>query len=367
MIKTDAEVRFLRGHLVQITSMSERNGRANQSQPLGEQHLHLASGILEYLKNDLSVQQTKRQKVSEPYEAYDILPKSARDHIKLGQIYGEDHKMEEMKNRNQSPQFILDMPFPKEFCARTFRCTYCKNHGSFTQRWPIVRLIGYSIESIGTYFTVQDSDIQKSFPEAMVLRVPHQAPVFFTARFFWELCKNFYETFNARETRRRLSRWYEMIALHASVQMHFRGQAPYSLCWQVTALPKNAIIRAILLKGLATFANQQVQRMRKRQLLYNSKGLRADGNYKLAKRLDTTAGEEPCSVVLGICGTDGSLLDLLHPLPGEWWTHLEKVLKPLIEDIKEAFTEAGYTTHEARPVPLGCNTNDKLTEKDSFD
>ena len=258
--------------------------------------------------------------------------------------------------RNQNPHFILDMPFPKEFSAKPWRCITCKNlEQPLEARHPMIKLKGFTTESLGQYFTVKDSDIQRAFPEAIVMRVPNQAPVFFTARFFWELCKHFYETFNARETRRRLSRWYQGIALHASVQMHFRGQAPYSLCWQVTALPKNAIIRAILLKGLATFANQQVQRMRKRQLLYNSKRLRTDGNYKLAKRLDTKEGEEPCSVILGICGTDGSLLDLLHPLQGEWWTHLEKVLRPLIKDTRKAFTEAGYTTHEARPVPLGCN------------
>lgn len=132
--------------------------------------------------------------------------------------------------------------------------------------------------------------------------------------------------------------------------MHMQGQAPYSLCWQVACLPKNAIVRAILLKGLATFADTQVKRMRQRQLLYNSKRLRADGNYKLAKRLCTPDGEEPCTVLLGICGTDGSLLDVLRPLPGEWWVPLETVLRPLLQDMRDVFLQAGFTPQEARPV-----------------
>ena len=92
--------------------------------------------------------------------------------------------------------------------------------------------------------------------------------------------------------------------------------------------------------------------MRRRQFLYNSKGIRVDGNFKMAKRLLFEDHEEPCTVLLGFCGTDGSLLDLLSPLSGEWWDPISPVLKHLLQDIQDTFMQAGYTAQEARPVLL---------------
>ena len=55
-------------------------------------------------------------------------------------------------------------------------------------------------------------------------------------------------------------------------------------------------------------------------------------------------------MLVGICGTDGSLLDLLQPLPGEYWAHLEPYLMSLLEDMRRVHAEAGYTPQEAQPV-----------------
>ena len=80
-----------------------------------------------------------------------------------------------------------------------------------------------------------------------------------------------------------------------------------------------------------------------------------DGNFKMAKRLLVQEDEDACAVLLGFCGTDGSLLDLLHPLPGEWWGPISAVLKSLLQDIQGTFVRAGYTAQEARPVLIHCN------------
>ena len=120
-------------------------------------------------------------------------------------------------------------------------------------------------------------DVLRVFPEALVHKQSKQRPIYFTVRWFWEAAKHVYECFNARETKRRMARWYSSIALHQSVHMHFAGTAPYSFAWQLASLPKNAVIRGVLVKGLATFAHEQAQKLRQLQLLHNGKGLRIDG------------------------------------------------------------------------------------------
>ena len=61
-----------------------------------------------------------------------------------------------------------------------------------------------------------------------------------------------------------------------------------------------------------------------------------DGNYKIVKPLKFD-DEEPTAVVLGFCGTDGSLLDVLSPLSEKWWNPIKTVLRPLLLDIRQAF------------------------------
>ncbi|CAE7887976.1 unnamed protein product, partial [Symbiodinium necroappetens] len=220
---------------------------------------------------------------------------------------------------------------------------------AIADRLPLNKLQGWQADAFQQYFQVTDDDICKHF-QCLVHREPHQRPCFFTNSWFFQLAKYFYETLNARAARRGMAHWYSAAALHGSTSMHFTGTAPYSLAWQVSCLPKNAVVRGVLLKGMATLVQQQVARMRRRQLLYNSKGIRIDGNFKIAKRLLLDDSEDPCTVLLGLCGTDGSLLDLLSPLKGEWWEPISSVLKPLLQDIRATFLQQGYTAQEARPV-----------------
>ena len=180
------------------------------------------------------------------------------------------------------------------------------------------------------YFQVTDADICHVFAHCLVHLEPHQRPCFFTKSWFFQLAKYFYESLNARAACRGMANWYSAATLRGSVDMHFAGTQPYNLAWRVSSLPKNAVVRGILLRGI----RQQVSRMRRR------------------KRLLFEDHAEPCTVLLGFCGTDGSLLDLLSPLSGEWWDPISTVLKPLLQDIQDTFMQAGYTAQEARPVLL---------------
>ena len=354
--------------------------------------LDLMAGVLQHLQADL--RQTQQQQGSAPAVRKVVFPQAAKDHQEFARANGEAHTIIQT-DRNCQPCFVLDMPFPLEFIAPSWRCSTCHHKGqmffslasslcllhgfvatphkvqveftwahqltphaclgAIADRVPLQRLQGWPQHALQQYFQVTDDDIRQSFPSCMVHREDHQRPCYFTNAWFFQLARFFYETFNARAARRGMANWYSAATLHGSTHLHFSGTAPYSLAWQVSALPKNAVIRGVLLRGLASVVAQQVARMRRRQILYNSKGIRVDGNFKMAKRLLVQQDEDACTVLLGFCGTDGSLLDLLHPLPGEWWGLISAVLKPLLQDIQDTFVHAGYTAQEARPVLLNCN------------
>ena len=96
--------------------------------------------------------------------------------------------------------------------------------------------------------------------------------------------------------------------------------------------------------------------MRRRQLAYNSQGLRHDGNYKLAKILRSFVDGKRCTVVLAFCGTDGSFLDVPVPMPSESWTNIKKVLCPLLAEIKDVRLERGYSLLDSLPVLHATDT-----------
>ena len=169
--------------------------------------------------------------------------------------------------------------------------------------------------------------------------------------FLFEVCLGFHECLNARELRRQLARIYSTNALSEQVRMEREGAAPYDFAWAVASLPGNGILREIVLKGFMGFIDARVRVMRRRQLAYNSQGIRCDGNYKLAKILRRAPFKKrTATVVIAFCGTDGSLLDVPVPLPTEGFAHVEKVLEPLLREIQEVRLACGYTLLESQPV-----------------
>ena len=107
----------------------------------------------------------------------------------------------------------------------------------------------------------------------------------------------------------------------------------------------------------------QVQNMKQRQFIYNGKGLRIDGNWDLAKILISKSEEEAKTVVLGICGLDGSLLTPLVPLRAEAWPDMEPVLRPVLQGIRESLLSAGYPLPETQPVFFCTDSYQKHRKK----
>ena len=106
-----------------------------------------------------------------------------------------------------------------------------------------------------------------------------------------------------------------------------------------------------MLKGFTGFIDARVRVMRRRQLAYNSQGIRCDGNYKLAKILRRSLlRRRTATVVIAFCGTDGSLLDVPVPLPTEGFDHIQTVLEPLLREIQEVRLACGYSLLESQPV-----------------
>ena len=95
----------------------------------------------------------------------------------------------------------------------------------------------------------------------------------------------FHECLNARERRRRLASLFSSHALAEQVRVEREGVAHYSFAWAVASIPDSSMLREIVLKGFTGFIDARVRVMRRRQLAYNSQGIRCDGNYKLAKIL----------------------------------------------------------------------------------
>ena len=195
-----------------------------------------------------------------------------------------------------------------------------------------------------------DEDIRRVFPNAVVYRPPKQAPVWFIAQFVMELYTRFYESLNARQVRRRVAAIYSGNALAEQLRQRRDGTAPYAMSWVLAAIPQSRQLRPIVCKAFAAFVQARVDIMRRRQMAYNAQGLRHDGNFDLAKILSEKVHDCKCTVVVAVCGTDGSLTDVPSPLPTEGWPHLRKMFEPLLRDIQTVRLECGHGLEGSMPV-----------------
>ena len=143
--------------------------------------------------------------------------------------------------------------------------------------------LGSLVLGDGQYWIVTDSDIRREFPQALVCKTPKQVAVWMTPLVLMELCQAFYGAQNARQVRRHLVALYAANALADQTRMHSVNLAPYSFAWQVQAVPSNAALRKVILRGFSSFVKARVGIMRRRQFVYNGQGLRHDGCFWLAK------------------------------------------------------------------------------------
>ena len=260
-----------------------------------------------------------------------VVPGAALAHVAERAALGERHHTLPESGRHTGPHFVLSLPQPIEIDLRPHRCRQCRG------------------TSDSCYYTVQDDDIRREFPGVLIHKTPKQAPIYMTAAFLFELCHQFYCELNARQVKRQVASLYSANALAAAISMEKRGAAPYSLAWQLQAVPKCKVLRSVVVRAFRAFVSQRVAVMRKRQILYNAQGLRHDGNYKLAKRI-YIRGERPFSVVIAICGVDGSLIDVIRPRATEAWPDIKAVLEPLLMEIKEVRLAHGCSLSESVPV-----------------
>ena len=124
---------------------------------------------------------------------------------------------------------------------------------------------------------------------------------------------------------------YSANALAEQVRQAREGSAPYSFTWALSALPHNFVICTVVMRGFSFFVTARVAIMRRRQFAYNGQGIRHDGNCKLARVLTKSVEDGRCTVVLALCGVDGSLLDVPVPMPSE--SDIESVLRPMLLEL----------------------------------
>ena len=276
-----------------------------------------------------------------------VIPQAAEDHAR--QLPG--HCAYPI-NRNTEPHFVLDLPLPAEYDARPHRCSACQHARARAGAADAIDLLsGEEGEARAgaprSYFPVLPSDVVSSHEGAVHLPAgKRHGDVFFTAPFLFEVLQMFYETLNVRQVRRQLVGLYAANTLAESQRLCDRGLGPYSTAWYLTACPGSEGLSALIAKGFSHFLPGRIAAMSKHQHVYNGQGLRFDGNFKLAKLLRSPRH----TVVLAFCGVDGSLLQPPVIAETESWDNIEKVLRPLLRDLKAARLEAGCSLIESLPA-----------------
>jgi hypothetical protein len=227
---------------------------------------------------------------------------------------------------------LLDVPVPRVLGPSVYRCRTCR------------RVFGrYRV------FKVSAADVVAALPNVLVHRPTRPAKrervLYMTRAFVLTLVAEFHDTLNARAVRRHLASLYQHSLLAWAVQQDRLQLSPYSLAWQLRALPRCRMVRDLLLRALSGFVGARVADMQRSQFLYNGQGIRHDGNYTLARRVlvrkpDERRGfERPYSVALAFCGVDGSLLAPITLRRTEDWPDIEADLEPLLHAIKRVRME----------------------------
>lgn len=254
-----------------------------------------------------------------------------------------EHSLHRRADKAHS-EFVLTFPLPIPVDLTPFECVSCRH-----QRIP------------GRYFPITDADLRVQFPDVQVHRTTRKGRLLISQSMLIELLLNVYQEFNIRASVRRIMDVYSVNFLSLVARKAMEGMAggPLDVTWLARSLPDSEEVTCVLLRAWSGFIRTMVGRMRKRQLLFNAKVIRGDGNFKLAKRIARYEGQKwvrPFTVVLGWCGLDGSLLQPWSARKGEVWSAIRSDLEPLLKDVRDFGLEANYSLAQTQPVAHSTDT-----------
>ena len=121
---------------------------------------------------------------------------------------------------------------------------------------------------------------------------------------------------------------------------------PQDAVSHLLAIPSCKMLRSIILSSFQDFIGVAIVSMKHKQYMYNGHGLRHDGNWDLAARIVVREGGavmRPCTVMYGLCGVDGNLMEPISPLPAEDFADIEPLLQRILKDSKKCRQENGYS------------------------
>ena len=101
-------------------------------------------------------------------------------------------------------------------------------------------------------------------------------------------------------------------------------------------------------------------------VVVQSKGIRGDGNFKIAKRICSRGWWRRTrlfTVILALCGLDGSLLQPMRAYPRECWSLISRDLEGMLVDIRDFGVEDGLTLEQALSVFHSTDTYLKHRKK----
>ena len=216
-------------------------------------------------------------------------------------------------------KFLLDLPVPRVFHTRPWRCLGC-----------------------GAYFSVQLSDVRRTFPDLLTAKSPRQSRIFFTRRFLQLIIGKFGETFNAAAVKRFIMDLYLANTIYI-------GQVE-SAMWATHAVPRLASLRFVLREALLSYLPGLIKHIEEHVHTYSGSAVRGDGHYKIAARIRTGCEGSPVNVIYAWIGVDGALLRPPSALQSETWPHLRADLEPLLVDMQRNRMRAGIPAHSACPA-----------------
>ena len=267
-----------------------------------------------------------------------VIPQALQDHLKEMEDKGSPHKAQRRADKYKSG-FVLDIPLPVQLDLSPWRCRTCESTGT------------------PSHYSILLSDIQLVMPGVLRHEARRQGVVFMSKRWLLYLVHSFYERMCSRACRRALVELYQANAL--------------ALCGGVRALqyfsavPRDAVFRSLLLRGLEEFLAVKVRHVRRLVNIYSGTVIRGDGHWKMAQLIvQRPPGQRwplrPFNVLLGWCAVDGALFDIPTPASGESNEDILKDLEHIVEDLKADRLEHGVSLAEAKPV---CHATDSFQKQ----
>ncbi len=137
---------------------------------------------------------------------------------------------------------------------------------------------------LNAYVKVSDGDLRAAFAGVILHDSGRHGRVYCTQLFLDHLFQLFYEECNVRGCRRQLAEFFSFNYIEALAHACAQQQDRDDHTCIFRSLPAPHALATMLTSGLWNFVKDRVYKMRRRHLLYNAKGIRGDGNFKIAKR-----------------------------------------------------------------------------------